>query len=105
VTIKDPAWRGLRVDFPSSVLGPDQLNESCDGAVAVAEVEPESPAYEAGLRSSMLITHVGTTPLDTRDDFRREVAGRKGPIELTVVGQAGEHYTITVPETVAPKKK
>ncbi|HEX3656373.1 MAG TPA: trypsin-like peptidase domain-containing protein [Pirellulales bacterium] len=95
-TVREPDWRGLRVDFPSAVLIPQVLDETYDSAVAVSEVTEDSPAYKAGLRVGMLITYVGNTPVDKPVDFRREVAGQPGDVALKIMIAPGEYHVIVV---------
>lgn len=96
-TVREPDWRGLRVDFPSAVITPLGLDESLEAALAVSEVAEDSPAFRAGLRTGMLITHVGTTHIGTPADFRREVAGRQGEVSLKLAVGPGEFHTVKVP--------
>ncbi|HEY5311151.1 MAG TPA: trypsin-like peptidase domain-containing protein [Pirellulales bacterium] len=93
-TVREPDWRGLRVDFPSAVL--PVLDETCESAVAVSEVTEDSPAYKAGLRVGMLVTHVGNTAVDNPDDFRREVAGLAGDVPLKIAMGPREYHVIVV---------
>jgi serine protease Do len=97
-TESEPSWRGLRVDFPSAVLEHAELDTSVESAVAVSEVDDGSPAYHAGVRARMLITHVGSTPIETPDDFRREVAARQGKVELKIFLGHGDFHTIEIGE-------
>ncbi len=60
-TTLPPLWRGLRVDYLSAVH--DALPTRAPGgatldAVAVTDVEQATPAWEAGMRPGMLISHV-----------------------------------------------
>lgn len=95
-TVREPDWRGLRVDFPSAVLIPQVLDETYESAVAVGEVADDGPAYRAGLRVGMLITHVGGNPVDTPTDFRREVAARQGDVPLKIMVGPGEYHVIVI---------
>lgn len=88
VTNPEPLWRGMRVDFATGVLSLDDkvieafssiLDEGCVGVRDVAE---DSPAWKAGLRSGMLITHVGIHPVQTPDRFQDLVAGQEGPVSV-----------------------
>lgn len=82
VTERLPAWRGLRVDYPTAVFDVRQLVEIPPGCVAVAEVQPDSPAWKLGLRRETLITRVAGQPVDTPETFRRLVAAQSGAVEL-----------------------
>lgn len=95
-TVREPDWRGMRVDFPSAVLLPQVLDETYESAVAVSEVAEDSPAYKAGLRVGMLITYVGNTAVDNPADFRREVAGQPGDVPLKIMVAPGEYHVIVI---------
>jgi S1-C subfamily serine protease len=98
-TEREESWRGLRVDYPTAVLIPQVLDDNNESAVAVSEVAESSPAYEAGVRAGMLITHVGNTPVDTPEDFRHEVAGRAGDVSLNISVGPHEYHTVTIKPT------
>ncbi len=80
--VKDPAWRGLRVEYPSAL--PPQLSTQGvqavdpEGCVAVAEVDRDSPAWKAGLRRGEYISHVGTRRVSTPKEFYEAVAAAGG---------------------------
>ena len=57
-----------------------------DDAVIVTEVAEDSPAWEAGLRRGMLITHVDRTPVRTPKEFAAAVARNRGPVQLRMLG-------------------
>ncbi|HEX4147578.1 MAG TPA: trypsin-like peptidase domain-containing protein [Pirellulales bacterium] len=95
-TVREPDWRGLRIDFPSAVLIPQVLDETYESAVAVSEIAEDSPAYRAGLRVGMLITNVGKNPVDTPADFRREVAARQGDVPLKIMVGPGDYHVIVI---------
>ncbi len=90
VTVPAPAWRGLRVDYPTAVVDEEGRARSgaplADDAVIVTEVAEDSPAWEAGLRHGMLITHVDRTPVRTPKEFAAAVARSRGPVPLRTVG-------------------
>src|SRR5207247_2623340 len=65
VTNPEPAWRGLRVEYPSALrplsltftgAGPDPIPSGC---VIITEVAAGSPAAALGLRPGMRISRVG----------------------------------------------
>jgi len=91
VSAPSPAWRGLRVDYSSTVplaeldkVRPTQLLR--DGCVAITEVDRDSPAWDAKLQPGMFITHVGSTKVRSPKEFRTAILGKDGPIELRVFG-------------------
>ncbi|HEV7222436.1 MAG TPA: trypsin-like peptidase domain-containing protein, partial [Pirellulales bacterium] len=103
VTNRPPAWRGLHVDY-STVTRTTHLEIpdfsdplGADGAcVSAREVDTESPAWQAGLRPGTRISHVGPTPVETPEDFRRAVADKSGPVRLRIIGAGGELKVVNV---------
>jgi len=86
VTVAPEPWRGLRVDYPTALVpesaesgGPATYFED---AVLVTEVERDSPAWQAGLRPGMFISHVGPRHVRTPAEFREQVAHRFDPVQL-----------------------
>ena len=87
VTVADPAWRGLRVEYPTAVadeegrmIGGGAL--PADSVVVVVEVAEGSPAAAAGLKRGMLITRVNGLPIHTPKEFALAVARNPGPVQL-----------------------
>ena len=80
ITVRPDPWRGLRVDYPT-VLADYQGDASSigvDQAVAIVEVARDTPAWSAGLRPGMLVTHLNDRPTGSPEIFRnlaKEVAG------------------------------
>jgi S1-C subfamily serine protease len=96
-------WRGMRIDYLSAVhdvlpAGPAGAAGATE-AVAVIEVEKGTPAWDAGLRAGILVSHVERTPVRTPKQFRAAVSSRPGPVRLQVAGETGgvAPRTITVP--------
>jgi serine protease Do len=105
ITAPDPGWRGVAVDFPSAhrQLTP-QFNmpfevrtPTMDPAVLTVEVADDSPAWRAGLRRGMYVTHVRNVPVSTPKEFYAQVAGLEGPVELRVAAPAGQPPVVKVP--------
>jgi S1-C subfamily serine protease len=65
--------------------------------VAVREIEEGSPAWEAGLRRGMLISHVGKAPVETPAEFHKAVASQSGPVTLRLLAADGSKPTVVVP--------
>ena len=90
VTAPEPAWRGLRVDYPTAVVDaegrPHGGMSFADNAVIVTEVFDGSPAWQAGLRRGMLISHVGRTAVHTPKEFAAAASPVPGPVQLRVLG-------------------
>lgn len=99
VTERAPAWRGAQVDY-TTVRG-QYTQEAIDyfpEGVLVTEVEEHSPAWQAGLRVGMTITHVERRAVARPADFRAAVTAQTGPVALRIDPGAGAPLTaITVP--------
>jgi serine protease Do len=50
---------------------------SAEKGVLVAQVSPNSPAYEAGIVSGDIITSFGNTPINSVEDLQKEIAKKK----------------------------
>jgi S1-C subfamily serine protease len=100
VTVAAPAWRGLRVDYATAVQ--DVYSVSPAGGVplgeslAVTEVAQGTPAWNAGLRPGMLVSHVERTAVRTPKEFRTAVLKKAGSVALRVAGESGEPVERTV---------
>jgi S1-C subfamily serine protease len=76
VTNRPPSWRGIHVDYATALDAAAlvEANSSAaldaEGCVLVAEVEQDSAAWKAGVRSGMFISHVGGRRVTTPDEFR-----------------------------------
>lgn len=102
VTAPEPQWRGLRVDYsttaaayaaPAQGLAADMF---ADGVVA-SDVEEGSPAWKAGLRPGMIISHVDGTPVLTPAEFHRAVSRSDGSVPLRMAApEPGEPSTRVV---------
>lgn len=91
VTQRPAAWRGLQVDYLTGVVDasgrPMFTALPFDLGVAVTEVLEGTPAWQAGVRPGMIISHVGTTPVHSPQQFRSAVAGQTGPIEIRLADE------------------
>ncbi len=85
-TNRPPVWRGLRVDYtstlPYTTFGDGMLTAMAKGGVVVTEVETGSAAFKAGLKKDQIIRSVEGKPLKSPRDFLRIVAGLRGPVSL-----------------------
>jgi len=100
VTNPPPAWRGMRIDYPSAVIDSESqvgmaLPEFDEG-VMVTEVEQDSPAWQAGLRPKDLITQVDRTQIHSPKDFRTAVSGRNGPVQLRLASEENNNSLRTI---------
>jgi S1-C subfamily serine protease len=102
VTSTDPAWRGLRVEYPTAIADetgqPRGAMSPVDDGVIVTEVLEGSPAWTAGLRRDMLITHVGRQPIRTPKEFATAVAGRTATVSIRLADDpAGMMRSVSPP--------
>lgn len=105
VTAPPRKWRGMAVEYVSAI-GPER-----DGgmwffpptlnAVAVKEVDEDSPAWKAGLRPGDLVSHVAGVPVATPGEFFQALANAHGPVVLRLV--PNDSQTEPVSRTVAPE--
>jgi len=95
-----PAWRGMRIDYATAVQEAYSLQAGSGIALgevlAVTEVQRGTPAWDAGLRPGMLLSHVERTPVRTPKEFREAVARKTGPVEIRVATQSGESDERTI---------
>ena len=104
VTERPPAWRGMRVDYPTVTrqVNPGEIADFArlsgfsGVCVAARDVETESPAWRAGLRPGTRISHVGSTPVETPDEFRRAVADKNGAVRLRIISPDGELKAVNI---------
>jgi S1-C subfamily serine protease len=86
VTTRPEAWRGMRVDYASTLAGSEQPLRAgvafFDDAVVVSDVAEGSAAQRAGLRPGMLVTHVDDLPVRTPKEFQAAVARKAGEVAL-----------------------
>lgn len=105
--IEDPLWRGMRVDYVSALPGnlldrslQDVLRRSLpdgvpNGILAAIDVQRDSPAWRAGLRSGSLFTHVDDKRVTTPKEFLSEVAGKSGDVRLKLISGAAETVIVS----------
>jgi len=88
VTARPKPWRGMRVDYPTALIDLNRRwrdgQASFGNGVIIAEVEEGKPAWQAGLRPGMLVSHVDRTAVRTPRQFRSAVAKSTGPVRLRV---------------------
>ncbi len=100
VTSPNPAWRGLRVEYPTAVVDEESRAGGgmsfVDDAVIAVEVAEGSPAWAAGLRRGMLIMQVDGAAVRTPKQFAAAVGRNRGPVKLRMAGDE-KTPTRTVP--------
>lgn len=85
-TAEKPSWRGLTVDYLTVLLDTDlrtrgRLPNVAEG-VAVINVVEDSPAWRAGLRRGMVITHIDRQMVANPKGFYAAVASRSDALVL-----------------------
>lgn len=98
VTEPEPDWRGLRVDYITAAhdLTTLVVPALIEGGVAVREVVEGTPAWEAELRETMFVTHVGGRRVSSPREFREAVAQRTGPVDLQLLTESNARLTKTI---------
>jgi serine protease Do len=86
---------GLTVQNLTDQLA-SQLGYKGDKGVVITQVDPGSPAYEAGLQSGMLIMQVNQKPVENVDEFETELkkASTKGSALLLVKSKNYTEYVV-----------
>ena len=77
-----PSWRGMRVEY-STALPPEMLRTSirvqggmAPGVIAVISVEPNTPAWRAGIRVGQILTSVNSMNVQSPTEFYESVQGK-----------------------------
>ena len=83
---RHPAWRGLRVDWPTGRMKFFDYEAAYPIAVVAKTVEPGSPAEAAGLRPGDLIERVGGQAVETPEEFAATVKSLRGNVQLKLTG-------------------
>ena len=105
VTDRPPDWRGLRAEYATAmprfaVLARQSIDGQAtidpEGCVGVAQVAPDSPAWNAGLRPGQFVTHVDRTRVADPGQFRKAVADKKGPVPLRLTTAVAGQSTVLV---------
>jgi S1-C subfamily serine protease len=84
-----PFFRGLRVDYTSLLVQTEAGGLALGripAGVLVSDVRADTSAATALLRAGDVITHVNGRAVETPAAFYQEVAGKVGPVELTLAG-------------------
>ena len=104
ITAPPRKWRGMAVEYVSA-MGPEHdggmwFSPPPQNAVAVKEVDEDSPAWKAGLRAGDLVSHVAGVPVGNPREFFEAVANASGPVVLQLV--PSDPQTEPISRTVAP---
>ena len=87
-TVRPDAWRGIRVDYPTALDAAAWMTAieskayDPEGCVLVAEVEQNSPAWNAGVRPGMFISHAGGRRVTTPEEFRAATKNLRDELDL-----------------------
>ena len=103
--VKDPAWRGIHVDYSTaSPLFREQSRDlDPEGSVAVLDVERDSAAWKAGFRPGDFVSHVGRSRVATPKQFREAVASQKGAVTMRLTATDPANAVRTVePDSANP---
>jgi serine protease Do len=96
----DPEEQGVKLGVSVSPVTGEmarELNLKVPGGVAITNVQPDSPAAEAGLRRGDVIHRVNRTPVATRVDYVRALSALMGEKEITLqVERAGQLRFVSV---------
>ena len=102
VTAPEPAWRGIRIDYPSAHRDIDPQQKMgfriLDAGVLIVDVDSDSPAWDIGLRPGMVVTHVQNVPVENPAEFRRQAKHLAGPVELRLGALPGQPPVVRVPD-------
>jgi len=95
---------GLRVATLTQELAKKHGYEEDAQGVVITEVDPRSDGFEQGLRSGMLITHVGGQAVKTAGQFADLLAKRENQtgVRLRVHTPAGSRLFVFITPTKAP---
>ncbi|GAC1464031.1 MAG: hypothetical protein NVSMB9_02240 [Isosphaeraceae bacterium] len=85
-TNRRPPWRGLRVDYtstlPNTAFALNMFDAMAREGVVAIEVEADSEAARSGLKPGQLISRVDGRSVRSPGEFAREVGDRQGPVKL-----------------------
>lgn len=93
-----PYFRGLRVDYSSLVAQQVQIQRwpYIPEGVLISEVQPNSSADRAQLRTGDIITHVRRVAVKTPTEFYKAVQDTPGAIDLTILNSQQEQIQVTL---------
>lgn len=93
---KYPAWRGLRVDYPSARQ--KYNDQRILPGVIVVGVAADSRAAQAQLQPGDVITRVDNIPVQTPGEFQKAVANLTGNVVVQLYAQPGDRASATIAE-------
>ncbi len=63
----------------------------------VSDVDKDTPAERAGVKSGMLISHVDGQPVRTPKEFQAAIAAKSGAVQLRLVASDPSNSVLIVP--------
>ena len=99
-TARTVSWRGMQVDY-STALSTNKVVGGLDpqGSIAVKSVEADSPAWKAGLRRGVLVSHVNNQRVRKPRDFHEAVRDQDGVVKLVTFDLNGRSILVVDPPT------
>jgi serine protease Do len=99
VTAAAPTWRGLLVEYATASPEFSQMVERPPAdSLYVAEVDRDSRAWQAGMRSGDFVTHVDDSKVTTPAEFAESVSDAIGEVTLHVTTNGMD----ITPRTISP---
>ena len=99
--VPEPAWRGMQVEYATAapLFRENSRDLDPEGCVAVIAVEPESPAWKAGLRPGDFVSFVGKERVSTPGQFYAAAAMENGIVDLklTAVDDGADVRNVSPP--------
>ncbi len=96
--VPEPTWRGLQVDW-ATALPPLQLlssRRSGNAEVAILRVDPDTPAWQAGLRPGQYVLRVNQQPISRPEQFYESVADDAAEVSLEIISNSGRPQRVVV---------
>jgi serine protease Do len=91
----------MRVDYATASPRFREVARLVDpvGCVAVVDVDRDSPAWKAGLRNGVFVSHVGKQRVSTPQQFREAVEKEMGEaaLRITVAGDGDPVRRVKAP--------
>lgn len=100
-----PTWRGAQVEYHSAIAGELERTIVARSGVKVAflNVVPNSPVWQAGLRSGYGIVKFDGQTISTPDQFNELAADAERDVTLVVMTTDGKQLSVVVqPESKSP---
>jgi serine protease Do len=91
-----PYFRGLRVDYSSLLVQQPPRWPDIPEGVLISDVQPNTAADRAQLKTGDVITRVRRTPVKTPAEFYKAVADSPGALELTILNAQQESTQVTL---------